>query len=70
MRRQRDGLIRALVSVACAVVGAMPGFAPLAAQSLAAATAARTFEVASVKPRDPANPRTMMVADPSGDSPP
>ena len=26
----------------------------------------RSFEVASVKPRDPANPRSMMVADPSG----
>jgi uncharacterized protein (TIGR03435 family) len=35
----------------------------LAAQ---AAPAPATFEVASVKPHDPANPRTMMVADASG----
>ena len=30
------------------------------------AQAASTFEVASVKPHDPANPRSMMVADASG----
>ena len=35
----------------------------LAAQ---AAPAPATFEVASVKPHDPANPRVMMVADASG----
>jgi uncharacterized protein (TIGR03435 family) len=34
--------------------------------ALAAQVAPRSFEVASVKPRDPANPRSMMVADPSG----
>ena len=34
--------------------------------ALAAQSAPRTFEVASIKPHDPANPRTMMVADASG----
>lgn len=34
--------------------------------TLAAQAAPSTFEVASVKPHDPANPRTMMVADASG----
>lgn len=34
--------------------------------ALAAQAAPATFEVASVKPHDPANPRTMMVADASG----
>jgi uncharacterized protein (TIGR03435 family) len=34
--------------------------------ALSAQAAPRSFEVASVKPRDPANPRSMMVGDPSG----
>jgi len=34
--------------------------------ALAAQAAPASFEVASVKPHDPANPRTMMVADASG----
>jgi len=34
--------------------------------ALAAQAAPSSFEVASIKPHDPANPRTMMVADASG----
>src|SRR6185503_7638303 len=34
--------------------------------ALAAQAAPRSFEVASIKPHDPANPRSMMVADASG----
>src|SRR5262245_60409188 len=36
------------------------------ALALAAQATSATFEVASVKPHDPSNPRTMMVADASG----
>jgi uncharacterized protein (TIGR03435 family) len=34
--------------------------------AITAQAAPRTFEVASIKPHDPANPRSMMVADASG----
>jgi uncharacterized protein (TIGR03435 family) len=48
---------------ACVTVITVPGHAQQGPQPQ---TPSRTFEVASVKPHDPANPRSMMVADLSG----
>ena len=44
----------------------LAGFGITGAGAVLAQAPARAFEVASVKPRDPDNPRSMMVADPSG----